>query len=106
LKDNEIFDDFDDFDDEEEIIIMDDGDGNETACIVLDSIIHKGNYYMLVSPFESENDDADNFEAVILKRTGEDGDNNYEYSSIEDEDEFNEVAALFMAQEGDYELEV
>jgi len=99
------FDDFDDFDDDEEIIIMDDGDGNETACIVIDSVEYNGNFYMLVSPFESEEDD-ENFEAVILKRTGEDGKDVYEYSAIEDDKEFNEIAAIFMERDGDYELEL
>ena len=103
MKDDDIF---DDDDNEEQMIVLDDGDGNETVCIVIDSLSHKGNYYMLVTPFDAEGEDDENFEATIFKRTGEDdGKDMYEYSTIEDENEFNEVATCFMENAKDYDLE-
>ena len=103
LKDNDVFDDFDD-DDQDEMIVIVDEDGTENVCIVLDSAEHKGSTYLLVTPFDAENDNDENFDAIILKEIGEDGTDNVSYAAIEDDNEFNEIAAIFMAREDDYEL--
>ena len=102
MKDNDIFDDFDD--DQDQMIVMLDDDGNEVVCIVIDSATHKGCNYMLVTPFDAEDEDDENFDAIILKEIGEDDKGGVEYGAIEDDNEFNEVAAIFMAREDDYEL--
>jgi len=89
---------------DEELVTIIDEDGNELEFFIIDSVTHKDNNYLLVTPADTDEDDED-FEATIIKQTG-DSDNTVVYALIEDDNEFNEVAALFMENEGDYEIEV
>ena len=97
------------FEDDDDIIIVliTDEEGVEHEYIVIDTLTHKGSNYMLVTPvaYDDENNDDDAFEASIIKETGEDGDEVF-YSLVDDDNEFNEVAALFMENEGDYGIEI
>ena len=96
--------DFDELEDEDIIVTIIDEDGNEQEYIIIDTVSHKGSNYMLVTPAE-EDEDSDSFEASIIKETGEDGEDIC-YSLVDDENEFNEVAALFMENAGDYGIEI
>ncbi|MCL2565537.1 MAG: DUF1292 domain-containing protein [Defluviitaleaceae bacterium] len=94
------------FEDEDIIIVITDGDGNEHEYIVIDAISHKDCNYMLVTPVTyEEEEDSDTFEASIIKETGEEGDEVF-YSLVDDDNEFNEVAALFMENDSDYGIEI
>lgn len=93
-----------DFEDDDMIIIITDENGNEYEYIVIDTLSHKGSNYMLVTP-ALDDEDSDAFEASIIKETGDEGDEVI-YSLVDDDNEFNEVAALFMENDGDYGIEV
>ena len=94
---------FDDLDDEDIVITLTDENGAEYEYLVVDALTHKGIDYMLIIPADTD-EDSDDFEADILKKVGETGDDAM-YATIEDENEYNEVAALFMEND-DYEIEV
>ena len=96
--------DFDEIDDEEVIVTIIDEDGIEQDYIIIDTVSHKGSNYMLVTPAD-EDEDSESFEAGIIKETGEEGDEML-YSLVDNENEFNEVAALFMENEDDYDIEL
>jgi len=99
------FDDLMEFDDADDvIIIITDEEGIPHEFIVIDTVLHKGSNYMLVTP-AIDDDDSDTFEASIIKETGENGDEVF-YSLVDDDNEFNEVAALFMENDGDYGIEI
>ena len=100
------FDDLDELDDldEDSIVTIVDEDGLESEYIIIDTVFHKGNNYFLVTPAEAD-EDSEAFEAAILKEIVEDGDE-VVLSIVDDENEFNEVAALFMENDGDYGIEV
>ena len=97
---------FDELEDDDLIVVVTDDEGVEHEYIIIDAVSHKGSNYMLVTPADYEDDDeSDDFEACIIKEVEESGDEVI-YSLVEDEVEFNEVAALFMENADDYGLEV
>jgi len=88
-----------------DILTLEDDEGNEHKFEVIDSIEHNDQEYLAMIPVFDEAPDSleDDGELVILK-TEEDSDGEY-LSAIEDEDEFNEVAAIFMERLEDlYEI--
>jgi len=98
-------DDFDGLEDEDIIVVVDD-EGVEYEYLIMDAVEHKGSTYMLVTPADYEDDDEDEeFEACIIKKEGDDGDDVI-FTLVEDEVEFNEVAALFMENADEYGIEV
>ncbi len=88
-----------------DILTLEDDEGNEHKFEVIDSIEHNDQEYLAMIPVFDDVEDSleDDGELVILK-TEEDSDGEY-LSAIEDEDEFNEVAAIFMERLEDlYEI--
>ena len=98
---------FEEFDDEDLVVVVVDDEGVEHEYIVVDAVTHKGSNYMLVTPgdYEDDEDDSEDFEACIIKEVEESGDDVI-YVLVDDEVEFNEVAALFMENAEDYGIEV
>ncbi|MEA4972054.1 hypothetical protein SDC9_70530 [bioreactor metagenome] len=97
------FDKNDDMDDDEEMSVItmtDDETGEEIEFVVIDRKNCNGTEYILV--IESKNIDDDEAEAAILKVVGE-SEEDITYSVINDDDEFDAVAALFNSDE--YEVE-
>ena len=95
---------FDGNDEDIVVVVITDETGTEYEYIIIDTLSHKGCSYMLVTP-ALDDDDSDAFEASIIKETGEDN-NEVFYILVDDDNEFNEVAALFMENDGDYGIEV
>jgi len=98
------------FDNEEneelyETIIMTDDEGNEVEFIVVDSAEDSGNSYLLVIEAGQDEEDEDDVEAFIFKETQE-NDESYVYDIIEDEKEFERIAALFQSSGDDYDIEL
>lgn len=89
-------------DEADEIIMLLDEEGNEHEFALLDVIEVDGNEYAILIPAgEGEDDEAD--EAVIL-RMEQDESGNESLVDIEDEDEFNRVAAAWeelLEEDGD-----
>ena len=95
-----------DMDDMEEIfdtIQMTDDEGNAVEFTIIDGVEVEGTSYLLV--IETENLENDTSEASILKETAEDGENLI-YEFIDDDDEFEKIAAIFQENEEGYEIEL
>ena len=86
-----------------ETIMLTDEDGNEAEFAVIDAVEADGASYILV--LEADLLDDEDAEAMILKKTSEDGDD-VSYELIEDDEEFDKVADLFAQNNEDYDVEV
>lgn len=74
-----------------DVIVLNDEDGNDVEFEFLDLIEYEGEEYVVLLPLE---EDAD--EVVILKVVpGEDEDDAQEYESVEDGDTLNAVFEIF-----------
>jgi len=92
-------DDFEEF----ETIMLTDEDGEEVEFAVIDAVEAEGQSYILV--LEAELLDDENAEAMILKKTAEDGED-VNYELIEDDAEFDKVAELFQNANDEYDVEI
>lgn len=97
--DDEIMDGSEDY----ETLMLTDEDGEETEFVIIDSVESKGESYILV--LESELMEDDDAEAMILKKTKEEGEE-VSYELIEDDAEFDMVADLFAEKSEDYDVEI
>ena len=96
---------FDELEEDLVVTVMDDK-GVEHEYLIIDALTHKGSNYMLVTPADFEEDEeSEDFEAYIIKEVDEHGDEVI-YALVENEAEFNEVAALFMENVDEYGIEV
>lgn len=85
------------FENEEEldnVIILNDEDGNEVQFEFLDLIEYDGEQYVVLLPTE-ESDDTEVGEVVILKLEDSESEDEEEYTSVEDEDVLNAVFEIF-----------
>lgn len=87
-----------------ETITLTDETGEETDFVILDKITDSGKQYILA--IESELVDDEDAEAAIFRKaeTAEGEEDVYEL--IEDDDEFNKVAALFQLASDEYDVEI
>ena len=88
-----------------DILTLEDDDGVEHTCEVLDAIDNGENRYMALSPVYDDPQQTleDSGELVILKVVTVDGEEFLE--TIEDEDEMDEIADIFMERlEEDYDV--
>ena len=89
----------------EEIITLFDDDGNQSNYIIVDGVEYNGKVYLaLVAEEEADQDECE----FLILRADQDGDEEL-LTSIEDENEFNEVMKLLDAKleedDSDYEIE-
>lgn len=77
----------------ENIIVLNDEQGNEVPFEFLDLIEYEGEEYVVLLPVE-EDDDTES-EVVILKLEDNDSETEESYVSVDDEDVLNEVFAIF-----------
>ncbi|MDD2956412.1 MAG: DUF1292 domain-containing protein [Oscillospiraceae bacterium] len=83
-----------------DIVSLSDEDGTEYQFEIVDRLEKDGNlYYALIPVIDENNLSDDNGELVVLRSAGE-GEDEY-LEAIEDEDEFNEIAAIFMEELAD-----
>lgn len=97
-----------DFDDDmmeefETIIVNDEESGEDIEFAIIDSLKSDKSEYILV--IEADCIDDEDAEATILKKIDE-GDDDIAYELIEDDEEFDKIAALFQQSGGDYDVEV
>lgn len=90
---------------DEEIITLFDDDGNQTDYIIVDGVEYNDKMYLaLVAEEEAEQDECE----FLILRADQEGDEEV-LSTIEDEDEFNEVLKLLDEKleedDSDYEIE-
>jgi len=86
--------------DKDNVITLTDEEGNEVDFVVVNAIEYNGNTYVML--VEASRVDDDEAEALLL-RVVEDGDEDV-LVTVDDEDEFNAVAAAFDKAWDDYEL--
>ncbi len=88
---------------ENEIITMTSEDGTTIEFVIVDAAEKNGNKYILV--IEKDFIDDEEADAEILKEVSTEGEEAI-YSVIEDDEEFEEAAALFQEFNDDYEIEL
>lgn len=76
------------------IIVLNDEEGNEVRFLFLDLISHEGLQYIVLLPADEE--DAD--EVVILRIDETDDEEDEAYVSVDDEETLNEVFEVFKAK--------
>ena len=81
------------------IIVLNDEEGNETEFEFLDLIEYEGDEYVVLLPVE-DTDDAD--EVVILKVEDTESEDEESYVSVDDDDVLNKVFAIFKEKFKDY----
>lgn len=86
-----------------ETIMLTDENGEEVEFAVIDAVEAEGQSYILV--LEADLLDDENAEAMILKKTAEDGEE-LNYELIEDDAEFDKVAELFQNANDEYDVEI
>lgn len=86
-----------------ETIMLTDEEGEEVEFAVIDAVESEGQSYILV--LEADLLDDENAEAMILKKTAEDGEE-VNYELIEDDAEFDKVAELFQNANDEYDVEI
>ncbi len=85
----------------DDILALTDEEGNEVNFEIIDAVEHEGKTYVLLTPAEAgEEEEVE----VIMLRVEDDGDEDV-LVTVDDEDEFNTVAALFDQKAEEYELE-
>ena len=75
------------------IVVLNDEDGNEVEFEFLDLIQYDGEDYVVLLPTEDEGEDAG--EVVILKLEDTEDDEGESYVSVEDEEILNKVFEMF-----------
>ena len=95
------FEDEDFLDEFETIIMTEEETGDEIEFAVIDSLEEGGVRYLLV--VESQLIDDEDSEAIILKETGEEGDE-LTYEIVEDDEEFDKIAGYFQDHGEEYEI--
>ena len=85
----------------DDILALNDEEGNEVNFEIIDAVEYEGKTYVLLTPAEAgEEDEVE----VIMLRVDDAGDEDV-LVSVDDEEEFNAVAALFDQKAEEYELE-
>ena len=83
------------------IVILNDEDGNEVEFEFLDLIEFEGEQYVVLLPTE-ETEDADAGEVVILKLEDTESEDEESYVSVDDEEILNSVFEIFKEKFKDY----
>ena len=92
--------------DEDNLITLTDENGEEVEFEIITDYEKDGNRYFAMFPPESDNDDSDIVEYVILKLAVDEETGEEYFVSIEDDDELDDVADYFddlFSQELDYD---
>ena len=103
--DNEKLNNLDNFD-EDNLITLTDENGEEVEFEIITDYEKDGNRYFAMFPPESDNDDSDIVEYVILKLAVDEETGEEYFVSIDDDDELDDVADYFddlFSAETDYD---
>lgn len=84
----------------DDILALTDEEGNEVNFEIIDALEHNGKTYLLLAPAEGDEEELE----VIMLRVDDAGEEDV-LVTVDDEEEFNTVAALFDAKTEEYELE-
>ena len=89
------------------IVALTDDSGNELALEYIDRIKYKGNNYAVMIPMESDDEESDKTDSVvILKILSNNGDNTETYSAVDNEKTLNAIFERFKEKNKDrYDFE-
>jgi uncharacterized protein YrzB (UPF0473 family) len=87
-----------------DVVVLNDDDGNEHEFMHLATLEVDGNTYFVLLPVEETEDDDEEAEAIILK-LGKDENGEDTLMDIEDDEEWEKVAAAWEEMEEEYEEE-
>jgi len=88
---------------EVEVITLLDEEGNETDFTIIDMVQSEGtNYYLVIDAEFADDEEAD---ADILKEFKDENGDPY-YGTVESDEEFEKIAALFQGSNDDYDIEM
>lgn len=93
----------DELTEEFETIMLADENGDEAEFVIIDTLENEGESYILV--VETAYIDDEDAEYMLLKKVEEEGED-VSYELIEDDDEFDKIAALFAEKSDEYDVEV
>ena len=93
----------DELTEEFETIMLTDENGDEAEFVIIDTLENEGESYILV--VETAYIDDEDAEYMLLKKVEEEGED-VSYELIEDDDEFDKVAAIFAEKSDDYDVEI
>ena len=93
----------DELTEEFETIMLTDENGDEAEFVIIDTLENEGESYILV--VETAYIDDEDAEYMLLKKVEEEGED-VSYELIEDDDEFDKIAALFAEKSDDYDVEI
>lgn len=91
---------------EREFYTLTDEEGNEIEFELIGVTEYKGNTYYAMIPVEDENKETDGFTEYVILRVDTDGDGETTLNTLEDDEEFDDVADLFddmFSEEIDYD---
>ncbi len=93
----------DELTEEFETIMLTDENGDEAEFVIIDTLENEGESYILV--VETAYIDDEDAEYMLLKKVEEEGED-VSYELIEDDDEFDKIAALFAEKSDEYDVEI
>lgn len=93
----------DELTEEFETIMLADENGDEAEFVIIDTLENEGESYILV--VETAYIDDEDAEYMLLKKVEEEGED-VSYELIEDDDEFDKIAALFAEKSDEYDVEI
>ena len=93
----------DELTEEFETIMLTDENGDEAEFVIIDTLENEGESYILV--VEAAYIDDEDAEYMLLKKVEEEGED-VSYELIEDDDEFDKIAALFAEKSDEYDVEI
>lgn len=85
----------------DDILALTDEEGNEVNFTIIDAVEHEGKTYVLLTP--AEETDGEEVEVIML-RVEDDGEEDV-LVTVDDENEFNTIAALFDQKAEEYDLQ-
>lgn len=91
---------------EREFYTLTDEEGNEIEFELIGVTEYKGNTYYAMIPVEDENKETDDFTEYVILRVDTDEDGETTLNTLEDDEEFDDVADLFddmFSEEIDYD---
>ncbi len=97
MDDEELYDEF------ETVTMTDEETGEDIEFAIIDHLEDCGQMYLLV--IESELMDDEEAEACLMKQIGDEEDS-LTYELVEDDEEFDKIAALFQEKGGEYDVEI
>jgi putative Holliday junction resolvase len=97
-KDDNIFDESDDLEEEYDTLSLVNDDGETENFYIVDSIDEDGSRFLLVAPQDQPEREDGEYDLTIIRQLPDNGSEESEYEDLEDEEEFDKIAAIFKSR--------